>query len=359
MHALKNSLFVLGILFSVSSIAQTDLTVPQTQVPMITKISASWCPYCGTWGWDFMEALMEDNSNFSNLITAHYSGDYRSTEAAQMTSNFGAFGQPEFFFNSDRISVNASTTNQMRTEVKAMIAQKREESPVVQTGLLAGPNNGQFNVVTKTRFFQNTSGEFYLGLYVVEKSFSGPQAGRQTTALHKNVLRAGLSDNTFGEQLIAGAVGAGEEVIIQKSIALDELGYNPNDIRLLSIIWKKDGSKYTVVNTNSLSEFQAGVELLATTATRQLGEADFQISVQPNVVSDFSLLKLILPSQRKNFRVELWTLDGRKVQDIFSGQLPAGEHQWSIDRSVTTAAGVYVLRLYDGLGQISRQLIFQ
>jgi hypothetical protein len=113
-----------------------------------------------------------------------------------------------------------------------------------------------------------------------------------------------------------------------------------------------------VVNTYSTDEFVSGVTLLPT-ANRRLGKADFQFSVQPNVVSNFALLKLILPSQRKNFQAELWTLDGRKVQDIFQGQLAAGVHEWTIDRSIVEPAGVYIVRLNDGTGQISRRLIFQ
>lgn len=358
MHTLNKYLFLCCFLITQLTFAQSEITVPEKQIPLLSKVSASWCPYCGTWGWDFMEALMDDNTGSSNIVTLHYSGDYRSQEAAEMTSNFGAFGQPQFFLNSTRVNVNSSTVDAARSEVKATVSQSGTASPEAQTGILAGPTNGQLNIVTKTRFFQEVSGEYYLSLYILEKSFNGPQAGRNGNSLHKNVLRFGLTDNTFGEPIATGTISAGSEVIFQKSIDLSDMTYSLENIRILSIIWKKEGNKYLVVNSNSSEQFTAGVTLLPT-ADRRLGKADFQFSIQPNVVSNFALLKLILPSQRKNFQAELWTLNGKKVQDIFQGQLSSGAHEWTIDRSKVEAAGMYVLRLNDGSGQMSRRVIFR
>lgn len=341
----------------VLSPAQTEVSVPETQVPLVSKVSASWCPYCGTWGWDFMESLMEDNSSFSNLVALHYSGDYRSKEAAEMTSNFSAFGQPQFFLDSEHISVGFSTVNEARQAVKEAISNNSLLSPLAQTGIVAGPTSGQLNIVTKTRFFQETSGEYFLGLYLVEKSFVGAQAGRNGSSTHKNVLRKGLFETTFGEKLIAGDIAAGTEVVVQMGIALGDLGYDPNKMRILSIIWKREGTKYQVVNSNAIDQYTPGVTLLPT-ANRRLGRADFQFSAQPNVVSDFSLLKLILPSQRKNLRVELWSAEGRMIKTVFQGSLPAGTHQWNLERSAAEAAGTYFLRVYDHKGQISQPIIF-
>lgn len=350
-------LLVLCFLVAQFSFAQEDIQVPQKQMPLVSKISASWCPYCGTWGWDFMEALMEDNAASGNVVSLHYSGNYRSQEAAEMTSNFGAFGQPQFFLNSGLINVSSSTVNTARQDVKTNVNSLSAQSPEVQTGFLAGPADGQLNIVTKTRFFQNVSGEYYLGLYLMQKSFIGPQAGRSENSLHKNVLRYSVSGTTFGELIATGNITAGKEVIIQHAIPLTELSYDQDNIRLLSIIWKKVENKYVVVNSNTTDEFTPGVSLIPT-ANRRLGKADFQFSAQPNVVSDFSLLKLILPSQRKSFRVELWSLHGQKIQDVYQGPLAAGSHQWTIDRSLVDAAGMYFLRLNDGTGQISRPIIF-
>lgn len=340
-----------------SLVGQDEIQIPEKQMPLVAKITASWCPYCGTWGWDFMEALLDDNSATSNVVSLHYSGNYRSKEAAEMTSNFGAFGQPQFFLNSELIDVNSSTTSVSRENVKTNINRVITQSPEVQTGFLAGTEEGQFNIVTKTRFFQNVSGEYFLGLYLVQKSFIGSQAGRSETALHKNVLRYSFAGSTFGESLGSGAIAAGTEVLVQHSIPLAELGYDLDNIRILSVIWKKEGNKYMVVNSNITSQFTSGVSLI-TTGNRRFGKADFQFSAQPNVVSDFSLLKLILPSQRKYFRIELWSLQGQKIQDIYEGALSAGAHHWTVDRSMVGPAGMYFLRLYDADGQLSRPIIF-
>lgn len=357
MKTTNSFLFLFCLFIAPSLSAQSEINVPEKQVPLVSKISASWCPYCGEWGWDFMESLLADNQETANLITVHYSGDYRSQAGAEMTSNFGAFGQPQFFLNSDLISVNASTVGAQRSEVKNAITMENVRQPIAQTGLLAGTYEGQFNVIAKTRFFQEAEGEYYLGLYVVEKSFNGPQAGRGSNALHKNVLRMALTEGTFGVLMAEGALAQGTEVLSQRSISISDLRYELDKIFILSVIWKKEGNKYQVINTNSVSQFQDGVTLLPT-ARQRLAKADFELFVQPNVVSDFSLLRIILPSQRQNFRISLWTPNGQKLRDIFQGVLPAGEHQWQLERKGEEAAGWYLLRLDDGAGQITRRIIF-
>lgn len=337
--------------------AQTDIPVPEKQVPLVSKISASWCPFCGTWGWDLMEGIMEDNAGVSSIISVHYSGSYRTDAGAKMTTNFGAVGQPQFFLNSDLISVSSSSAQSKRAEIKTAIEQNAAKSPVAQSGIKVGTHEGQLNILTNTKFFQQAEGEYYLGLYLLEQEFLGPQAGRTDNSLHKNLLRMNFMDNAFGELLVQGPIAADTEMFVQKSISLNDVSYSMNNISVLSIIWKKQGDRYLVVNTNQSSEIIAGLELM-TTGLQPLAEADFHVQLSPNVVDQTARLQLELPSARAQFEIALWQLNGQKVQTIFQGPLGSGRHEWEINRA-DLASGIYVLQLHDGRRQWSERIVFR
>jgi hypothetical protein len=351
-------LFFLSFLFFSSHLsAQTDIPIPEQQIPLVTKISASWCPYCGTWGWDLMEGLFQDNSGISNMLSLHYSGDYRTDAGAKMTSNFGAVGQPQFVLNSQLLSVNGSTAQTKRPEIQKAVADNAALKPVVQTGIKAGTYEGQFNILTNTRFFQAAEGEYYLGLYLLQQEFVGPQAGRTSSSVHKNLLRMNFMDSAFGELLVQGPVNAGSEVFLQRSVSLNSIAYPLGNISVLSIIWKKEGSRYVVVNTNLTSDIIADLEL-TTTGLKPLAKADYKVEVAPNVIVETAQVSLELPSACSQFTVELWQLNGQKVRDIFQGPLTAGHHRWTITRD-ELAAGIYLLRMHDGQRQWSERIVFR
>ena len=56
------------------------------------------------------------------------------------------------------------------------------QSPIAQTGLLVEADGNTITVQTKTRFFQDATGDFYLGLYVIERSVIATQASQGSMA---------------------------------------------------------------------------------------------------------------------------------------------------------------------------------
>ena len=74
---MKKIILLLSVFFylGMNAIAQT---VEAKQNTLITKKTATWCSFCGTWGWDFFENLVEDawdhvkfydrSSNFADVI---------------------------------------------------------------------------------------------------------------------------------------------------------------------------------------------------------------------------------------------------------------------------------------------------
>ena len=68
----KNFLLSVCLLLGANFIFAQE--VPEVQRPLVTKISATWCPPCGGWGWTLMEELVIDNEDKATLIVAHHDG---------------------------------------------------------------------------------------------------------------------------------------------------------------------------------------------------------------------------------------------------------------------------------------------
>ena len=59
---MKHIIFTISILVSSLTIGFSQ-DVPEVQQSLITKITATWCPSCGGWGWTFFENILADNDD--------------------------------------------------------------------------------------------------------------------------------------------------------------------------------------------------------------------------------------------------------------------------------------------------------
>ena len=257
-------LLTLSFLCLAITLSAQQIEVPQQKYSLVTKRTATWCPHCGNWGWTLFENLLADNSSKALMIAAHYSGDLMNPTASAITSNFGGFGQPLFYLGNENQGVSSSNIDDKREEIKSKINDAFNSSPTAQTGMLLVNNGDQLDVYTKTRFFQNADGDYYVGVYLIEKTVMHYQSGQGQDADHKNVLRDHLTEDTFGKLISEGSISAGAESSFQVSYPLDGT-YDLGNIRIATILWKKDGGSYKVVNTNFSDNF---VEDVVATTTK-------------------------------------------------------------------------------------------
>lgn len=348
---LLTGMFLLASLF----VAAQAIEVPNTQIPLITKISASWCPHCGNWGWNFFDGLLEDNAGKAILITTHYSGSYQ-TEAGQiLATNFGIVSQPEFFFGTDKISANSGNYSSMIPMVNSNVSSQRSEKPIVQSGLkLSLQTNGMLTVEAKAKFFEDTNGEYYMGLYLVENDFVGYQSGQGNGAEHKNIFRASLMDHTFGDLLGVGMMSADTEMDMETVFDLNATGYEAGNIEIIAIIWEKVGAKYKYVNANSSKSIQL------VSANEEVEKRVAQFTVAPNPVEKRAVVELELANPLEAFQLKWITLDGKTVQVLSSANsISAGNHRFEIERPAAMSAGVYLLQLSSAQGTITKKILLQ
>lgn len=347
----KTLLSFLFLVLSLSLGAQ-QIEVPQIQLSLVTKRTATWCPYCGTWGWTLYENLLSDNSAKAVLMAAHYSGELVNPTSANITSNFGGFGQPLFYLNNENQNVSSGNIDDKRNSIKDKINDAFSTPPTAQTGIILVDNDDQLDVYTKTRFFQNSDGAFYLGVYLIEKSVTNYQSGQGQDAHHKNVLRQALTDSAFGELIVEGFVSAGSDYTFQVSLPLDET-YDLENTTIATVIWEKDGSTYKVVNCYFSDNY---LDELVATDEEVLKITDFKVS--PNPAIEQAEITLKLDESFDQAELSLIDAQGRTVKTLMAGNIQAGVNRFNIDKAQIPGGGLYFVQFKANQKVVSRKLIF-
>ena len=325
--------------------------VPEVQKSMLTKRTATWCTFCGSWGWTFFEDLIEDNSENALLVAAHFSGELQTPTSVAITTNYGGFSQPRFFVNNMDQGVNSGNTSTKRTEIKNAVDQAAAQAPIVNAGIIATLDGSTVTAKVKTTFFQNTSGEYYLGLYIIEDGVINFQTSQGDNAMHHNVLRTAFTDGHFGEVIAEGSIDAGTSLDREYSVDLNP-GWISDNVKVVAIIWLKEGDNYTFVNTNFVEEFSTPTSI----ANIQLEGAELVLA--PTVTQSTTTVTVSLDRALDNAQLILTDVNGKLIRTIYNNQLAQGEHSFLIEKS-TLGSGLYFLSLNSEGKTLTKRLIFQ
>ncbi|MEZ4962118.1 MAG: Omp28-related outer membrane protein [Saprospiraceae bacterium] len=336
---MKKTTFMLMLccLFILKGFAQQVVPV---QASLITKRTATWCPNCGTWGWSLFNNLREANQGKAVFFAAHYSGDLANPLATELTTNFGAAYQPVFYFNETNQEALPSNTASILSSVTEKVGDAFTTAPIANVGFDSTYSGGDMTVNAKVKFFQPASGEYYLGIYLVEDNVTANQSGIGQNANHMRVLRASFSSSTWGELIGNGSFSAGDEFTKTFAMPVD----NPSDhsYELAGVIWLKEGDKYKVVNAWT-TDIQGGA------SAQEEASAFDQFYVAPTVTETAAVVHLQLSRVLDNASLELYDVGGTLVKRIFAGNLGTGVHDFNLDLT-NESKGLYLVK-FAGEGQ--------
>ena len=343
----KTFMLLVAALFILKAGAQQ---VEEIQRSLITKRTASWCPNCGGWGWNFFEGLLEDNKDKAILIAAHHDGNYETDSGKDITANFGGGYQPRFFLNENDMGANSSSASTKRAEVKSAVESAFNTAPVANVGFEPVFGNVTLFVDAKVKFFQNAEGDFYLGVYLLEDGVIGYQSGQGDNANHKKVFRYSFTDETFGKSIANGQISAGSEYDLSFDLQIGEVqGY---DYEVVGIIWKLENGVYKPFNAWSTKDIGT-----ATSTSDISGLNKFE--VLPNITSNYSVINIELEENRPNASLEIIDLNGKRVATINKGNLIKGQQTFPLDKTIVGGNGIYFVRLLDGNQVSTRKIVFQ
>ncbi len=341
---------------SLSLLNAQDIPVPTTQMPIITKNTATWCPKCGDYGWVLMNGIIEDNAGKAVIWAAHKSSssDLYVKVAADIVNNFKLdFGQPTFYVNGEDQDVFSNNYQSKRQVIKDKVNAQAFQSPLAQTGLLMGLDNRTLDIRARTKFFKAANGTFHLGLYLVEKTHIGYQSSVGNSAQHKFVLRASLTpESSFGNLLLEGSLAANAEASTSLRYDLPE-DIKTDNIQVVAVIWQKVDDKFVFVNSNLVEDY---AEL--TTDIETPSVVFGAVRITPNPVTNAAQIQLLPSAPLQQVNLRLLDVAGRQVQNIFDGPLSEGVHHFELERS-GLPAGTYWLQARSGVQVYTQMVIFQ
>ena len=355
---MKQIIYSLIFLFiaTVANSQTTSITVPKTQKGVVTKLAATWCPFCGSLAWDTYKKMVTDLSGQSLVMVAHRSSSsrlYSATAEKVLNAYEPVFYQPYFFFNTKLIGEGDGTTE---IDMQKALSNFTATSPLAQTGLAVkfNPTTRDLEVTAKTEFFKTTSGNYFTGIYLIEKSVIEQQSNRGSMAEHLNVLRTHFGTSEFGFEIGSGTMMNGFFKTISTKTTLSSK-INPANIIIASILWQKTGDNtYSMVNANWTDQVSS-----VTTSVKENQALKAAYTISPNIVQEKANLEFNLPKAGKNVLVQAYDVKGQVVATIFSGSLPAGKHQFQLNRQQLSSKGLYFVRLQVDGQFATRQAVVQ
>jgi len=340
-------------LFFISTVIGFNLqaqNVPEVQQTLITKVTATWCTNCGTWGWSFYEGLSEDNDDKALMLKAHYSGDLQTTIGTEMGNNFNISGQPRFIVNNTDKNANSGNTNNLRTAIETEVDENFAQSPTVNAGLNVSMANGELTIDVKTKFFEASSGEYYTNVYLVEDNVIANQSGQSTGAStsHQDVVRATAHSSTFGQLVVNGSAEAGMEVNHSYTVDVNS-NWDVNNLEFMAVVWSKSGNTYIFENGSSQT-------LESSTPVTDISE-DINLSIQPTLVVDNTNINISL-EKSDDLSISLYNLNGQEIRNIHTGNLSAGNHHFTVEKG-NISSGIYLVHIQNNKGLVTRKIVFQ
>lgn len=227
--------------------------------PLISKRTADWCTNCGSWGWTFKTAILDEiSAEDATIVVVHYSGGLASPISTAISNELGGFGQPVYFLNSDNINASSGNWDDRLVELKDNVTFMNAEIPDFGIDLHGFYGASSNEIVAEIDLYVNQAveGEYYIGTYLLDNKLISFQAGSVaggSNAEHKKVILDEFSGEPFGRAIGNGPILEGV-MNFNISATFDAVPAERTDIAV--IVWEKIGDDYSIVNTAVVEDIQ-------------------------------------------------------------------------------------------------------
>ncbi len=214
--------------------------VPSTKMAFLAKKTATWCSPCGGWGWSRFEDISEDETLAAHIaVEMHTSGGALGSDDAREIGEYLEYhsGIPSFYVNCEYFSG--------LTAIKNAINLAGETPASINSAFTVDViDAGKIQINLKTKVFEPVDGDFYLGVYLLEKGVQAEQNGHSDpNPVHKAVFREALSNNVMGDLMSSGTAQAGAEFDHTIYYIIDT-EYKRDDLQIFLMLWKKVDNEY-------------------------------------------------------------------------------------------------------------------
>lgn len=220
--------------------------VDTTQRALYIKLTATWCPPCGSSGAIKMKETLKKYENAIGM-EVHYN-DAMSNNISNGLKNFlKSSALPAFFSNTKRIPIQ----NALAQNLEAAFSLDWDR------------NDDAINLTTHVKAIEELKGQYFLAAYLMEDGHVAAQKASNHSAhpeweykngqypkyIHTNILRGEATNSTFGTEVINGTLPKGDVLQHESKI---NAPYSPQaQIYPVVVLWKKVNGSYEVVNAIS------------------------------------------------------------------------------------------------------------
>ncbi len=333
----------------VASIYTNAQTVTETQTTLISKKSADWCPKCGTYGWSFTEKLIKQAAGLDLIFwSVHHSGGLATPTSQALATNFGGFGQPEFYLNTDAddLQVTSNNVDAKVAETVGYISDLSLLGASVFMGSEATLKGKVLTAKTKVKFPDEVeSGEYFVGTYLVKKNLVWTQASIGPNAVHHSVLDKSLTADYFGAKIAKAPVAKNTE--LSTTATLDELILHNGkleDTKIVTVLWNKVASgKYIFINARETAIVLDNTSAIDDPSKDAL---DFETVIAPQTV------QLTIKGDVSNPIIAMYDVNGKEVSFNIN---KSGSNTFQME-NIQACSGSYFIQVSDGSKRKTKQV---
>ena len=338
--------------------------VPQKKsVAIIHKLTATWCPPCGGWGWQTAEELIDENEGKALFISLYVGSNSNNNElfknpiSEALAPNFTTTsGLPNFGVNGTGLTSEYLTDK--HTDIAGLKAaclkatnDFSQTTPVASPACILSFEGNSLIADTKVKFWSAAQGDYYLAAYLIEDSAVNTQRTPDsiwTQAQHRKVLRGSMSGKPFGELIAAGTINTGQVYDKRFRFTITDTTWNKNKLQVYTVLWRKEYNDYRYVNASSSDDAPPQPTTLDDVHSLQ------EIVLFPNPSSHAVTLS-ITSSTPQPIGIFLTDMMGRTVYQVSGYKTTTGNNHITLPLSNITN-GTYIVSVLTKDGPVTRRL---
>jgi len=350
---MRKLLLLVSLCFGAQFINAQEISTEQWS--MVTKKTATWCTFCGQWGWDFKKDVIASQQNKPVLVwSAHFSGDLDTETSKAIINNLpNVGGQPIFYLNNDIFSVNSGNASTKVGELSEFLDAFGAFEAFAGVGSTAVFDGEKITTNSKVRFLVDleadaNGGQYYLASYLVDDVLIAFQQARGNNAEHENIILHSFNgDNHFGVNVFNGSVTADQEFTSEGELDFTGDTNIPDyadGYSVVTILWTKIGDEFVPFNINRqdvTSESSNTNDVLENVSVAAFHLGTGQIDM--NVTSDKSM---------NDVTINLFDINGRAVATKAKVKINEGDNQIILESQELTL-GTYIVNIQSELGSKS------
>ncbi|HNF71184.1 MAG TPA: Omp28-related outer membrane protein [Chitinophagaceae bacterium] len=332
-----------------------------TRNVLIEEYTGTWCPNCPD-GHDTLKKNLQDHPGRLVIIGMHNADAYTIPYETTMENAMQVSGFPRATIDRDSFP-SANYFAMSRWFWSDAIADRLNVPSPVEIKLYPSFNGTtrQLTVKVDYTFKAAVNEETRLTCVLLQDSILDSQAGATGTYVHKDVCRAVLSGNDWGDANHPASVAANSSYSKTYTYTIPTT-WNAQNITVAAFINKKIGTT-PVLSTGTEVLNAAEAFIGHPTATSMTDILHTQVGeVYPNPVQSLGALDFSL-AKDAHVKAVITDLRGAQIKVLCDGMRTAGEHSvyWSGNNTtgVHQAPGVYLLQVEIDGQPYSRKCILE